>query len=99
MVTEPLGVAPAVASTVATTTCCPTCGCARGIDTCTTGVALVTVKERVTVGAAFQSSLPAWLASIVQVPCASRVTVVPTTEHTSGVSDVKLTGRPDEALA
>ena len=38
---------------------------------------LLTVNDCCTWGAAFQLALPAWLASIVQVPTVTKVTVVP----------------------
>ena len=43
--------------------------------------------------------LPAWLARIVHVPAARIVTLLPETAHTLVVSDAKLTGRPDDAVA
>ena len=47
-------------------------------------------------------ALPAWLATTVQVPAATRVIVapfVPPEVHTEGVVVVKLTVNPDEAVA
>jgi hypothetical protein len=43
--------------------------------------------------------LPAALASIPQVPTAIRVMVVPETEHTNGVVETTVTGKPEEAVA
>ena len=44
--------------------------------------------------------LPLWSAAMVQVPTALPLTVVPpVTVQTSGVSEVKLTVRPELALA
>ena len=42
---------------------------------------------------------PAWDAWMVQVPAATIVTVLPLTVQTVAVSDEKLTGNPDEAVA
>ena len=44
-------------------------------------------------------ALPPCAARIVQVPVVTKVTVVPETVHTGGVSDEKLTGNPDDAVA
>ena len=43
--------------------------------------------------------LPAWLASMVQVPAATNVAVVPETVQTLVVADVKATARPELAVA
>ena len=43
--------------------------------------------------------LPAWLAAIVQVPAARPVTVLPLTEQTPRVVELKLTGSPEVAAA
>ena len=43
--------------------------------------------------------LPAWLAAMVQVPGATIVTVVPVTVQTVPVLELKLTGRPELAVA
>ena len=43
--------------------------------------------------------LPAWVASIEQGPCAIIVTVFPETVHTVVVVDVKLTAKPELAVA
>ena len=43
--------------------------------------------------------MPACDARIVQVPALTRVTVDPLTVHTGVVSDAKLTGRPEDAVA
>jgi len=43
--------------------------------------------------------LPAWAAVMVQVPTASRVTVEPETVQNEAFAEVKLTGRPDDAVA
>jgi hypothetical protein len=59
-----------------------------------------TVKLCVTVGAAAYVTLsPGWLAWIVQVPAEISVAVEPETVQTEGVVDVKLTGRPELAVA
>ena len=52
-----------------------------------------------TCGAAFQFPFPPWSALIVQVPTETNVTLVPETEQTPGVADVKLTVRPELAVA
>jgi len=44
-------------------------------------------------------ALPPWLASIVQVPTASKVAVFPEIVQMDGVVAAKLTGKPDEAVA
>ena len=44
-------------------------------------------------------ALPAWDARMVQMPIATKVTLVPATVHTGGVSDAKLTVNPDDAVA
>ena len=56
----------------------------------------------VTVGAAAQVALPAWVASMMQVPAALKVTVLPDTEHTPVPlleSGENATGRPEVAVA
>ena len=44
-------------------------------------------------------ALPGCVAWIVQVPVVSSVTVLPLTVQTADVSDAKLTGKPDDAVA
>ncbi len=61
--------------------------------------AALTVKLWSTCGAAFQFALPAWSAAMVQVPVVRSVTLVPATVHTSSVVELKLTARPEEAVA
>jgi hypothetical protein len=59
-----------------------------------------TVKLCVTVGAgANVTPSPGWLAWIVQVPAEISVAVELKTVQTEGVVDVKLTGRPELAVA
>src|SRR4051812_10285360 len=63
---------------------------------------LVTVKLWETEEAGFQLALPAWSALIVQVPIATRVTLVPLVPpvvHTAPVVEVKLTASPEVAVA
>ena len=60
---------------------------------------LLIVKDCWTCGAAFQLASPAWLALIVQVPTATKVTVVPDTVQTPVVAELKMTVRPEEAVA
>ena len=43
--------------------------------------------------------LPAWLALIVQVPTVTNVTVVPETVQMPVVAEVKVTARPEVAVA
>lgn len=62
-------------------------------------VIITTLNERETVVAAAKVLLPAWLASMLQVPAATSVRVVPLTLHTPGVVDVSVTVRPEVALA
>jgi hypothetical protein len=59
----------------------------------------VTWKLWFTGVAGIQSVLPACVAWIVQVPVASRVTVVPETPHILVVCELKLTVRPELAVA
>ena len=59
----------------------------------------LTVKDCGTVGAAFQFALPVWLATIVQRPWATSVTVVPATEQTRGVDELKVTASVEVAEA
>ena len=49
--------------------------------------------------AALKSTLPAWLAVMVQVPTARNATTEPETEQTPLVFDENVSGRPDEAAA
>ncbi|WP_246674454.1 hypothetical protein [Mesorhizobium sp. B2-2-2] len=44
-------------------------------------------------------ALPAWSASMVQVPAESNVTELPLTVHTAVVVEVKATIRPEEVVA
>jgi hypothetical protein len=59
----------------------------------------VTLKLCVTGVAAAQLALPACEALIVQVPTATSVTVAPDTVQTVVVVEVKLTARPEDAVA
>jgi hypothetical protein len=59
----------------------------------------VTEKLWLTGVAAAQLAFPAWVAWMVQVPAATSVTVLPDTAHTGEVWELKLTVRPDEAVA
>ena len=61
-----------------------------------------TIKLRETAGAGPYLVLPAWLATTVQTPAASKLMVaplVPPEAHTEGVLVVKLTANPEEAVA
>lgn len=58
-----------------------------------------TEKLRDTGVAAVKVALPGWLALTVQVPAATRVSVVPLTVHTELVVDVKTTARPEVEVA
>ena len=44
-------------------------------------------------------ALPAWFAAMVQVPALTPVTVLPLTVQTPVVRELKLTARPEEAVA
>ena len=44
-------------------------------------------------------ALPAWLAMMVQVPALMPLTVLPLTEQTAGVAELKLAARPEVAVA
>ena len=59
----------------------------------------ITLNERDTLAAAAKVLLPAWLASMLQVPAATSVSVVPLTVQTPGVVDTSETVRPDVELA
>ena len=61
--------------------------------------AVETVRTRETVVAAAKLASPAWLASMMQVPAATRVSVLPLTVQVLGVDEAKDTGRPDVAEA
>ena len=58
-----------------------------------------TVKLRSTGVAAANDALPAWVARIVQVPCATNVTVPPLTVHVTNVNEAKATGNAEDAVA
>jgi hypothetical protein len=61
-----------------------------------------TVNDCVFVGAAFQLPFPPWSALIVQVPAPTKVIVapfVPLDVHTEVVAELKVTVRPDVAVA
>jgi hypothetical protein len=62
-------------------------------------VAAFTEKLTVTGVAAAYVPLPACEAVIEQVPAAMNVAVVPLTVHICGVSEVKVTGSPELAVA
>ncbi len=57
-----------------------------------------TVKLCSTIAAAYVSS-PACAAWMVQVPAPKKVTTLPDTVHTAGVIELKVTGRPELAVA
>ena len=57
------------------------------------------MKTRDTVTAAATVLLPAWLASTMHVPTATRVSVLPLTVQVLGVVDAKLTTRLELAVA
>ena len=63
--------------------------------------ALFTVNDCCICGAAFQLLLPAWLASIVQVPPVRKVTTPAEMEQTEALdgSMVNVTGSPEVAVA
>jgi hypothetical protein len=62
---------------------------------------LPTAKDCCACGAALKFALPAWLASMTQVPAPVKLTVAPLIEHTelALASIVKLTASPDDAVA
>jgi hypothetical protein len=72
-------------------------GPVKAID-CVSGAA-VTSNERLTPGAAAYVALPGCAASIVQVPVATSVTLVPETVQTLGVLDENDTARLLDAVA
>ena len=59
----------------------------------------LTTKDWLTDGAAAKLAFPACEAAMVQVPEFTRVTVFPVTVHTLRVRELKLTGRPELAVA
>ena len=59
----------------------------------------MTLKLRSTLGAGLKLAFPAWEARIVQMPLLMLNAKVPETVQTAGVSDAKLTGSPDDAVA
>src|SRR5580700_10429063 len=61
--------------------------------------ALLTVKLRVTEGAAEYVALPGWLAIMEHIPAAMTVTVLADTVQTEIVVDAKLTASPELAVA
>ena len=73
-------------------------GMALKVMTCDLSVA-VTVKLCVTGVAALYTLLPGCEATIVQVPAASKVAVLPETVQTLLVEELKLTLRPELAVA
>src|SRR5436305_1169724 len=58
-----------------------------------------TLKVWVTGGAAVYALLPSWVAVIEQRPAVTTVTVAPATVQTEVVLDVRLTVRPELAVA
>jgi len=69
------------------------------VTVCAAGGAAETVKDRETVAAAAKVLLPGWLASMMQVPTANSVNVVPLTVQTLAMVDAKPTVRPELAVA
>ena len=63
----------------------------------TTGAITVKLPEAGT--AAAKLLLPGWFATMVQVPAASKVSAVLFTVHTEVVPDVKVTAKPEDAVA
>jgi hypothetical protein len=59
----------------------------------------VTCSDWVTSKAALKEALPPWLAMMVQVPALTPLTVVPLTVQMVGVEELKLTARPEVAVA
>lgn len=49
--------------------------------------------------AGLKPELPAWLAAMVHIPAATLVTIFPLTVQVVGVMLLKLTGRPEVAVA
>ena len=70
-------------------------GCVKVI-VCAPGL---TVKPCETLTAGAKVPLPAWLAVMAQFPAATTVTVVFATVQIAGVMEVKLTGKPELAVA
>ena len=57
------------------------------------------MKTRDTAAAAATVLLPAWLASTMQVPAATKVSALPLTVQVLGVVEAKLTAKPELAVA
>ena len=57
------------------------------------------VKTRDTVTAAATVLLPAWLASTMHVPAATKVSVLPLTVQVLGVVEAKFTAKPELEVA
>src|SRR5260221_9785931 len=71
-------------------------GSARAIAKTVGGIAsAITVKPCDTVGAGMKLSLPAWFASMVQAPGATRCTTPAKTVQTTGVAELNVTGKPE----
>ena len=60
---------------------------------------MLTVKLRSTGAAAANNALPVWVARIVQVPWATKVTVAPLAVHVDNINEAKATGKAEEAVA
>src|SRR5258706_443274 len=65
----------------------------------TVAVALFTVRVWVTFAAALKLLSPAWLAVITALPAPTRMTMLPEIVATPGSPLLKLTGKPDDAVA
>ena len=64
------------------------------------GTTALTKNDWLMVVAALVAALPAWLALMVQVPAVMKLRVPPLVMvHTAGVAELKLTGKPEEAVA
>ena len=64
------------------------------------GATALTVKLRVTVGAALVDALPAWSVSMVQVPALTKVSApAEVMVHTLVVDELKLTASPESEVA
>ena len=66
---------------------------------CVVSGAAATANVRETLAAGAKTELPGWLASMVQLPTATSVSVVPLTVQMLVVVYAKLTARPELAVA
>ena len=92
LLAAPLALADAVPASVSPAVALPMVGAP--------GATALTVKVCVTVAAAFHAALPAWSASMVQVPALTKVSApAEVIVHTPVVDELKLTVSPESEVA